>query len=647
MTWDEGLHEGQKEAAGRPLESYVLLAGPGTGKTFVLVRRIQFLVEEQGLDPATITVLSFTRAAAAEMKQRLDERFQAFRVRVSTLHSYALRELISRAGADILRPVRVVDDWEERSVVVEELARMLGRRVNEITNRSHTGALDLLADDWDTLNADEDDWEEGHADPAFLSAWQRHREVYGYTLRSELVYQLLQEIRADPDFQPSSETRVLLVDEYQDLNSCDLQTIQGLVERTGASLLAAGDDDQSIYSFRHAVPAGIRGFADSYPGSGQSIMTECLRCGQAVVDLGNWLIEQEEDRIPKELQSVTERDADVALIRFGDHNEEAHGVARLIESEVQSGTLPHEVLVVLKSDRGERVSSALSEQLSERGIDTYLPRSKAALPLDAQRLLEYLKLSESLREGVADALSVRSLMELEPNEIGSTRIRTILEFALEARIGFLEAIDRLRVNPDDFDSTGIAAVLNSVDFILQSAEQLQHSAGEDLGAWVDRVAHGLELDEDAVELIAAAAEQVRLSLEDIQGGIESAPINYVQELSAALAGVEGDKPAQMEDHVTVTSMHGAKGLSADVVFVLQAEDEVIPDGTAGAEFRESRRLLYVSVTRARKRLYIGFCSRRAGGQEWVRDRRHWNRTLTRFLNGYGLEASTVDAILGA
>lgn len=219
MTWDDGLQLDQRAAAGRPLESYVILAGPGTGKTFVLVRRIQYLVEKLGVDPSSITALTFTRAAAAEMKHRLEERFQAFRVRVSTLHSYALRELIHRAGANILRPVRVVDDWEERNVVVEELARMLGRRVTGITNRSHTGALDLLADDWDTLNADQDDWEDGHADPEFLAAWQRHRTVYGYTLRSELVYQLLEEMRADPEFQPSSETQVLLVDEYQDLNS--------------------------------------------------------------------------------------------------------------------------------------------------------------------------------------------------------------------------------------------------------------------------------------------------------------------------------------------------------------------------------------------------------------------------------------------
>jgi superfamily I DNA/RNA helicase len=236
-------------------------------------------------------------------------------------------------------------------------------------------------------------------------------------------------------------------------------------------------------------------------------------------------------------------------------------------------------------------------------------------------------------------------MELEPNGIGSIRIRTILEFALEARIGFLEAIEHFRSNPDDFESTGVGGLLDCVDFILSSAEQLQHLAGEDLGAWVDRVAYRLELDEDAVELIAAAAEEVRLSLEDVPGGVENAPLNYVQELSAALAGVEDDKPASMEGHVTVTSMHGAKGLSADVVFVLQAEDEVIPNGTAGAEFRESRRLLYVSVTRARRRLYIGFCSRRADGQEWVRDRRHWDRTLTRFLKGYGLEVTTVDAII--
>jgi len=212
------------------------------------------------------------------------------RVRVSTLHAYALSELLSQGARGLPLPVRVAGDWEERWIVVEELARFLDRTVSQISNGRGTGALDRLADDWDTLAIDGSGWEEGHADPRFLNAWRQHREVYGYTLRSELVYQLLRELRENPGFVPDEHLAILIVDEYQDLNHCDLRTLRQLAARSGAEVFAAGDDDQSIYSFRHAHPAGIRNFSRDYPGATIYTLSECLRCGAAIVDsvIGSW-----------------------------------------------------------------------------------------------------------------------------------------------------------------------------------------------------------------------------------------------------------------------------------------------------------------------------------------------------------------------
>jgi superfamily I DNA/RNA helicase len=204
MPWDEGLRPEQSNAVGANRGDHVLLAGPGTGKTFVLVRRVEFLIEVHGLDPSDITVLAFSRAAAAEMRHRLEERLDAAatRVRISTLRSYALRELIRRGARQLPAPLRVAGDWEERHIVIEELADLLDRNVGEIHNRRGDGALDRLADDWETLAVDGDDWEQGHPDGEFIGLWRRHREIYGYSLRSELVYQLLVELRTNPDFTP-------------------------------------------------------------------------------------------------------------------------------------------------------------------------------------------------------------------------------------------------------------------------------------------------------------------------------------------------------------------------------------------------------------------------------------------------------------
>ena len=175
-----------------------------------------------------------------------------------------------------------------------KLAKYLNRRVPGVIE-----SLALLADDWDTLSIDNDGWEEGFPDPSFLTAWRRHRRIYRYTLRSELVYQLLLQLRAVPEFSPLPADAVLLVDEYQDLNSCDLKTILNLAEAAGAEVFAAGDDDQSIYSFRKAHPAGIRNFGDDYPNALLTTLEECLRCGSDVVTVATWLIAQERDRVPR------------------------------------------------------------------------------------------------------------------------------------------------------------------------------------------------------------------------------------------------------------------------------------------------------------------------------------------------------------
>jgi len=391
--WSDSLRGEQATAAGAPRANTVLLAGPGTGKTFVLVRRVQYLVEVAGVSPEEIVALTFSRAAAAEMRTRLEEDLGqiARKVKVSTLHSFALRKLLRNGAHQLPQPLRVADDWEERWVVVEELAQLLGKMVKEIRNYDD-GFLDRLSDDWDTLAIDGEGWQSGFADPQALGMWQRHRWVYGYTLRSELVYQLLAELRANPDFDLGKITE-LPVDEYQDLNRCDLNTVGLIADRTGAFVYAAGDDDQSIYSFRHAVPEGIRSFDKDYPKTQRLTLRECLRCGAGVVTLANWLIAQEENREPKELESITSWLAKVDLLRFANQEAEAAALARAVKAEIDEGTKAEEILILVRSDANSRISSAVQEALQKLEVAMYLPRPPKTTDSDVQRVIEYIILS--------------------------------------------------------------------------------------------------------------------------------------------------------------------------------------------------------------------------------------------------------------
>ena len=642
MAWDDDLRPQQREAAGLERGDAVLLAGPGTGKTYVLVRRVEFLVDVHDVRPRHITAVTFTRAAASEMRDRLVKRLgdDGQAIRVSTLHSYALRELLRQGAAGLPLPVRVVGDWEERWIVEEELARVLGRGVVEVR-----AAILRLADDWDTLAADGEGWADGFPDPAFLDGWRRHREVYGYTLRSELVYQLLCELRTNPNFSPATPCEVALVDEYQDLNLCDLTTIRTLATRANAEVFAAGDDDQSIYSFRHAHPAGIRNFAGDYPGAREPILSECLRCGQAIVDLANWLIAQEPGRIAKNLQSVTAWPGEVHLLRFRDQTMEAQDVARVIRAEIDAGSHPEDVLILLRSDPDGRVSRTIVDALGGQGLQAYLPRAVQGDQERVQALLEYLILSQALEEeDRIDDLALRSLLQLEPNGIGPNRLWNVTTYCLQHGIRFSAAIDLFRENPAEFAGTGLAGLLAAVDAIIERAEQFEQLADESFEDWLTRIADALGIagdDLDTVLIIGAEAqaEIERHAADDLEG------MTFAQAMAASMSKVADTLPPSFPGYVTITTMHGAKGLSADLVFVLQAEDEALPGDAVGIAYDEARRLLYVSLTRARKKLFIGACDRRIGPQRFIGAAERVRRSLTRFLLDYGLVAETVDQYL--
>ena len=238
MPWNDNLLEDQEKAAGHTGHHARLLAGPGTGKTLTLTRHICFLVENQEVPADTILAFTFTRAAAHELDQRVKaELSKEQSPRISTLHSFALRQLVRNEAliSSLPKPLRIADDWEERNVVLEDLKALL----NLGNIREASDLLNELSADWQSLTADESDWEARFPNAQFLGSWREHRQIYGYTLRSELVYQLKKALEQRADFQLESPINHLLVDEYQDLNRCDLAVVQN-IESRGVELFIAG-----------------------------------------------------------------------------------------------------------------------------------------------------------------------------------------------------------------------------------------------------------------------------------------------------------------------------------------------------------------------------------------------------------------------
>ena len=277
-----------------------LLAGPGTGKTHVLTRKVMWLVLKEGIAPADIIALTFTRLAAAQLREKLKESLDPHGVStppVSTLHSFALRQILhnKQTVRELPVPVRVADDWEERHIIQEDLKRILElpriEKVHDLIQR--------LSADWETLKAEEGGWEESFPDPRFLGALEQHKAVYGETLRSELVYRLKRALEQRGEFNLDHEYKYVLIDEYQDLNACDLAVVRSLSTNTeGAKLFVVGDDDQSIYGFRYADPVGIRRFPEDY-GAERLDLEVCFRCDKEILKQAEFVASQDIKRLPK------------------------------------------------------------------------------------------------------------------------------------------------------------------------------------------------------------------------------------------------------------------------------------------------------------------------------------------------------------
>ena len=300
----------------------------------------------------------------------------------------------------------------------------------------------------------------------------------------------------------------------------------------------------------------------------------------------------------------------------------------------------------LNPTRTANILRQLEENLTGLGIQVYQPRVGAGIDPDIEQLFEFLVLAASIMlEGPTDDLAVRSLLELRPNNIGETRIWRVVSYCFEEGLEFLQAIDRFRERPSLYTGTGIANLLQEVDEILRVANQVVPDEEEDFRVWIDRAFRIIGVTRDKRAELDRILDPLFAELEGLPDE-DRLRRDYVGAVIGAMTSLGDTKPAKVDGQVTITTMHGAKGLSAEVVIVLQAEDEVIPGrDTSALEEDEARRLLYVSLTRAKQRLVVTACLRRTGNQRFVGPQAITARNLTRFLQDLGLQSQTVDQYL--
>ncbi|MDI6817041.1 MAG: ATP-dependent helicase [Actinomycetota bacterium] len=332
MPWDEGLTGHAWDIAAIDSKTVRVMAGPGTGKTFALMRRVARLLEA-GIDPSMILAVTFTRTAAADLKKSIENLnvHGSDLINARTLHSLCFSvlqevEALSYLGR-FARPIVTFNKSGVLRFEAEPILVDLGNAERFGTKRDKTKRIRAFEAAWARLQCDIPGWPQEPIDHEFhnnLVSWLKFHEAI---LIGELVPEALRYLRNNPECKALSQYRYVVVDEYQDLNNAE-QTLIDLISAS-ADLIIVGDENQSIYGFRFAHPEGIIEFSNQHPDTHDINLIECRRCPQMVVDLANSLILQ--NHPPGIAPIITAKDdnpaGDIAIVQWASLEQEAQGIA--------------------------------------------------------------------------------------------------------------------------------------------------------------------------------------------------------------------------------------------------------------------------------------------------------------------------------
>jgi DNA helicase-2/ATP-dependent DNA helicase PcrA len=594
-----------------------LLAGPGTGKSATVVALITRLL---GNEPAPrIRLLTFTRAATAELAHKVEEHPQVVVDRPSTIHSFAISALLSNPGsADFPDPLRIADDWELRNLIERGLAAMVGVTPTVVRRK----LIPEMAANWELLEPDPHPEIDEQTRNRFLGAWDQHRRIYGYTLLAELPDLLRRALENHRDLR-GVDFEMLVVDEYQDLNACDLRVLQLLAEK-GTSVVAVGDDEQSIYSFRKAHPEGIRRFPTYYEGCADYTLSVSHRCGSEIIAWARHVIEGDPSR-PADRARLRPSDraaaGEVALLGFASNSAEAKGVARIIVALIENeGLEPSEILVLCRGDYNAAFSGPIKKALEDQGIPVDDPSAvQTMLNEPANRAIILLLRLLADRN---DSLAWAGLIELESG-VGDSFTSSIYELARDRRGRFsdalLEAFDGAFADAKGARNKAAALVDRTLQWLDRNSapEALEE---KDWGEWIIEV-----LLADPPSPLSDELGEVLLGVDElVEPGM---PLGRYLGLVQPLAR---DRAQSRAAGVRFMSMVSSKGLTVEAAIVFGGEEGLIPRPDADVE--EERRLLYVAMTRARRFQFVTWAARRTGptaraGAPRVMGRRNESRFL--------------------
>ena len=571
-------------------------------------------------------MITFTRAATQELQERFSNAEVAITERPpSTAHSFALWLLMRRHHESPPR-LRMADDWEKRHLVEEAVVARMKASGHTVTVDQVRKLTNEMASGWQSLN--EEQILLSDLDPVlaegFRGAWMEAQRTLDFVHVSEIPYmavQLVEDVGID-----DLDLDVLVVDEFQDLNAAEVRLLRLLADRV--RIIAIGDDDQSIYSWRNAAPSALLEFCNKYRAPSFQL-TKCYRSPEAVLNPALEVIGAMPGRQAKArlVASDPDRIGVFAQLRFANSAQEFDGVVEIVKKRLAAGIKQDEIAILVRSSadkfRKEMLGRFEAEGIQITNSDWI---NNAFQETEVRRLVAFARLIAD----PSDSLAWMGLLHVTPG-IGNVTLMRIYGFACEGVVSFGAAIEMGRSTGFEFLSN--APRTKVVDVVEKIHAALSDLRGEQEGTLLDErgwggwlVEHAIEntLSEDAVTILESVGAQVALSATSGHDAGLGRFIDQLQPLAHDLADTQ-------EGAVRLMSMAQSKGLTVNTAILMAVDDDTIPLPSGTED--EERRILYVAMTRASECCIITTATRRHGVTARIGLGGTARRRRTRFLQG--------------
>ena len=657
----------------------LVLAGPGSGKTRVLTRRIAYLIEENEIAPWHILAVTFTNKAAKEMGERVADmighkfpppvagrRRSLGGLTIGTFHAVCARVLRVEVAAIGFERNWVIYDSADQLALVREILKEMKLDEKRFNPRAILAQIGNWKNDLITPEAVH---AEGYMQEICDRVYGRYQQRLHLNnamdfddllMRTVLLLRQNEEIRR----KYQDKWQYVLVDEFQDTNTAQYELAALLVgEPDGRrNLFVVGDEDQSIYRFRGADYRNVLRFRHDFPDAKVVLLEQNYRSTQNILDVANAVIAENENRTPKQLRTDNGEGQKVTVYEAYNEIEEADyvldEVARL---STRNGLGLGAAAVVYRTNAQSR---ALEEACVRRHVRYRLVGATRFYERrEIKDVLAYLRLVHN----PAAAIALDRIVNVPRRGIGSKTYETLKAWAASAFVSDWDALQalkgagseergegtsptsRLSLSMPPFGARARNALIGFADMLDGWVRTAAANQYESVGAlmdrilaesgYLDRLRDGSDEGEERFENInelRAVAVQYRPDLEDLEP--EQDPLGlFLQEISLVS---EQDDLDQSEDALTLLTLHTAKGLEFNVVFMVGMEERLLPharsiDSGDEEDMAEERRLAYVGITRAKRRLYLVHAYQRSlwGSSEFQEVSRFLEEIPTKLLDG--------------